>query len=121
MKKYLPYLLLFAYLITIMKPVIPYITDGVAHILYFEDHMTMVHAHNGNYHVHNEVAEATKKDSPDKNADNTLKKITSGAEHIVASKSDISGLSKVIAAYFPESPFFIENICLSGNYPPPRA
>ena len=56
-----------------LKPVMPYVMDITAHILFFHDHMMTVHAHHGKYHVHAELAEAAKNDQADKST-STVKK-----------------------------------------------
>ena len=119
MKKYLPYLLLFTYLTTLLKPVIPYIMDGFAHILYFDDHMTIVHAHNGNYHVHSEVAEETKKETGQKSTENSTKKAAGFTDAIISGKTDFKR-QWLNTLYYIEFTTNIESICLAGNYPPPK-
>ena len=120
MKKKIPYLLLFIYLTTLLKPVIPYIMDGFAHILYFDDHMTMVHAHNGNYHVHSEVAEGTKKESGQRSTENSTKKADSFTNDIISAKTDVEGQWNLNTLYYTEFSINIETISLSVNYPPPK-
>ena len=71
MKKVFIYLFIFSYTVIILKPVLPTISDIVAHIFWYSEHMATVHYENGKYHVHNDYIQAAKKDYPEKN--NTLK------------------------------------------------
>ena len=120
MKKILPYLLLFTYSMIMLKPVMPYIIDGVAHILNFKDHMATVHAHHGKYHVHTEIAEAAKNDNTEKNTDNILKKTASGNEHVIAKKADSFPIQQSIHKYSAILPVNIAGIYLSSDFPPPK-
>ena len=103
-----------------LKPVLPYVTDLAEHILNFESHMATVHAHDGKYHTHTEVAEGAKNDSPEKNTDNVLNKGTSSNEHVIASKSDIFPPQQLVITYAPALCFNVENIYLSSDFPPPK-
>jgi hypothetical protein len=71
MKKALLYLLLFSYSIIVVKPVLPTVSDTIAHIFWYSEHMATVHYEHGQYHVHMEYTEAAKKGYPEKN--NTVK------------------------------------------------
>lgn len=75
MKKLVLYFLLFTYSTVMLKPVIPYVADLTAHLLFFKDHMLTVHAHNGKFHVHKEMAEAEKNDQTNNNTGNSKKEI----------------------------------------------
>ena len=100
------------------KPVMPYVTDIIAHIFFFKDHMLTVHAHNGKYHVHAEVAEAAKNQQQDKNTD-TIKKGMFGAEHIFTEtyKSFSSNTSINWCVLLPVP---IKKAFVSHHFPPPR-
>jgi hypothetical protein len=80
MKKALLYLLLFAYSTIVLKPVLPTISDTLAHIFWYSEHMATVHYEHGKYHVHLEYTEAAKKGYPEKN--NTLKEDESISIHL---------------------------------------
>lgn len=99
----------------------PYITDGVAHILFFKDHMATVHAHHGKYHVHFEMAETAKNDNTEKSTNNILKKEASGNEHIIAGKFDTFPIQQSMLKYSATVPGDISNIYLSSDFPPPKA
>lgn len=103
-----------------LKPVMPYITDGLNHILNFKDHMATVHAHHGKYHVHIEVAEAAKKMNTEKNTDNILKKETTGNDHNIVKKPDSFPVQQSILKYAATLPVDISDIYLSSDFPPPK-
>ncbi len=67
MKKALLYLLLFAYTTFVCKPLLPFITDTIAHIFWYSEHVATVHYENGKYHVHLENIDAAKKSQSEKN------------------------------------------------------
>ena len=120
MKKFLPYLLISLYLTIMLKPVMPYITDAVAHILNFKGHMATEHAHHGRYHVHTEVAESAKNETSETNP-NALKKQGPESDQIVT--------SKFIVLYFPDVNFKYFSILnknaksgyLNNHFPPPKS
>ena len=65
------------------KSALPYITDFSAHLLFFNDHIQTVHAHQGEFHAHAEVIKAVKDEHSEKNTNNNSKKDNSGNEHII--------------------------------------
>lgn len=67
MKKALLYLLIFSYSTMLLKPVLPAISDKIAHIFWYSEHMATVHYAHGQYHVHMEYTDAAKKGYPEKN------------------------------------------------------
>jgi hypothetical protein len=56
-------LLLALYLAVSCRPALPVLADVVAHVLFYEHHIATVHQHDGHFHVHEEVAAATKEDT----------------------------------------------------------
>jgi hypothetical protein len=100
------------------KPVVPYISDLVAHLLFFKDHMRTVHAHHGKFHVHGEVAEAAKNDQPAKSTNNG-KNDTPGNEHIIIESNEFS--AQQISINFPAPfPFPAKHVSIDHDFPPPR-
>lgn len=76
MKKAALYILLFSCTAMIFKPLAPYVSDTLAHILYKSRHLATVHYENGRFHVHKEVLDNEKKDDaakekPSSKKDNT--------------------------------------------------
>ena len=120
MKKLLPHLLIALYATIMLKPVMPYIADGVAHILNYKGHMATVHAHNGKYHVHTEVAENTKNENSEKNT-NGLKKEASENDHIVTHKAIVPNLHCKLLKYFNSLNVSVASIFVNNDFPPPRA
>lgn len=62
MQKYLLYIVLFTYTSMMFKPVMPYLTDVVAHTLFYESHISTVHYEDGKLHVHKQVLKETEND-----------------------------------------------------------
>ncbi|TDH28889.1 hypothetical protein EXU57_02115 [Segetibacter sp. 3557_3] len=59
MKKLLTYIVLYAYLVMLVKPVLPIFSDLIAHTFYRLEHISVVHQHNGVYHVDKELEDAS--------------------------------------------------------------
>jgi hypothetical protein len=51
MKRILVYLLCCAYTISLVKPVIPFFADTMAHIFWYSEHVATVHKTDGAYHL----------------------------------------------------------------------
>ena len=100
------------------KSVLPYVTDFVAHILFFKDHIQTVHAHHGKFHAHTTVAEGAKNDQSEKSTNN-VKKDNVGSDHIVIETCVIS-----IQQFSKKNLCFISIAALNRDihhdYPPPR-
>lgn len=119
MKKAALYLLLFSYAMVIVKPVAPYVSDAVAHIFYYSQHMATVHYENGKMHVHQEIADNAKKEQPTKEIP-SAKKENAANDHIcLQQKQSVQSLS-VMQSYPIPSASGLLNLYLSGEYPPPR-
>lgn len=119
MKLAITYLLLFAYSTIILKPILPYTSDTIAHIFWYKDHMATVHSHNGKMHVHTEVTEAAKSSNPEKDS-TILKKGASANDHIITKKVDISKEEAFSPRYFYS---FSPTLChtfLTADYRPPK-
>lgn len=58
MKSVVAYYLLFFYILATCKPVLPIITDLIAHGFNKSEHISTVHHHNGEHHVHQEITDA---------------------------------------------------------------
>ena len=101
------------------KPVLPYVTDAMAHLLFFKDHMNTVHAHKGKFHVHTEVTEAAKNDQQDKSSNN-LKKETPGNEHIIIETMLRSPVNPFQADYFSLASISPSLVYIIYDFPPPR-
>ena len=103
-----------------LKPVSPYISDAVAHIFYYTQHMATVHYENGKYHVHKELVDDAKQSNPEKEAP-ASKKENSANDHIaIQQKQTVPFLPVNISYQFSTASKLINNY-LAGEYPPPRA
>ena len=120
MKKIALYIILFSYTTIILKPVSPYISDTVAHIFYYTQHMATVHYQNGKLHVHKEIVDNAKKNDPAKESPSS-KKETSSSDHIsLLQNYGQQALYKLTKYNIPYAPTLLYNH-LRGDYPPPRA
>ena len=84
MKRVLTYIVLLAYGTSMLMPLLPYISDKVAHTFWLYEHISTVHYEHGKYHTHYEAAAIAKKTSSEKGA--PIAKFTNSAdEHDMAS------------------------------------
>ena len=121
MKKAILYLLLFSYASIILKPVMPSVSDFVAHVFWYSEHMATVHYEHGKYHVHYEYADAAKKDNAAKN-NSGVKPEDSSKEHLISNKSCLlSNPLQVIKNSFAIFSSDLTVATLKNDYPPPRA
>ena len=119
MKKGLLYLLLFSYCMVMFKPVLPVITDTVAHIFWYSEHMATVHYEKGKYHVHYESLDAAKKSGPEKSpAANKTEKGSS--EHVMIISQYDFLLFSLRNNGFPNASVPIPDNWLCNSYPPPK-
>jgi hypothetical protein len=104
-----------------LMPVLPFVSDTVAHTFWLYEHISTVHYEDGNYHTHYEAAAIATKTNTDK--DNTAAKYTSNADdHEVNTASYHHATSHtVITTSF--SPYQVNpyNTHLLSDYPPPKA
>lgn len=120
MKKAALYFLLFSYAMVILKPVAPYVSDAVAHIFYYSQHMATVHYENGKMHVHREIVNNAKKDQPAKEMP-ASKKENSTNDHIsLQQKQSLKALPVIKSYQIPLAANLLNNY-LAAEYPPPRA
>lgn len=69
MKRQILYLLLLTYAANMLKPVLPFATDAIAHTFFYYKHISTVHSVNGKNHVHHEFIREAKKDNTAGKAD----------------------------------------------------
>ena len=120
MKQIALYIILFSYSMVILKPVSPYISDAVEHIFNYTQHMATVHYENGKYHVHKELVNNDKKNSPAKE-NSTAKKENSANDHISIQQKEsvtVSILNRIFQIPVSAS---LQHNYLPGDYLPPRA
>ncbi len=120
MKMAITYLLLFTYSTIILKPLLPYATDIIAHVFWYKDHMATVHSHNGKFHVHKEVMEAARHNDSEKNS-NILKKDNSASDHIVSMELNIISQKYFNKKYYSLPASHLIFTYLSADFPPPKA
>ncbi|HAO47748.1 MAG TPA: hypothetical protein PLZ45_16265, partial [Ferruginibacter sp.] len=104
----------------ILRPLSPYITDGIAHIFYYTQHMATVHYENGKFHVHKEVADDEKKNG-------TAKERPSSKKDIPSNDQFVSSIQDETAPQFSDNDhsfFLTATLALSDSRkddPPPKA
>ena len=59
--------LLLIYLSISCRPVVPVLADGLAHLLWYDQHIATVHFHDGYAHMHNEIANIVEEETGEKN------------------------------------------------------
>lgn len=60
------WVLIIAYTLVMMKPVLPVVADAMAHTFWKSQHMLVVHEVNGKFHVHTEMAQSAKQTEKEK-------------------------------------------------------
>lgn len=120
MKQAITYLLLFTYSTIILKPIFPYTSDFIAHIFWYKDHMATVHSHNGKFHVHKEVIEASKKGNKEKESA-LLKKDLSTSDHLTIATIKISSFNISSQKFFRTKTSRLLDLFNKTNYPPPKS
>ncbi len=121
MKQVLSYLVLLAYGTVMLMPVLPYVSDTVAHTFWLYEHISTVHYEDGNYHTHYEAAAIATKTNTDK--DNTTAKYSTNAddhENASASYVTLPTHSVTTTLFLPYliAPYHTH---LLSDYPPPKA
>lgn len=117
MKRILLYTLLFSYTIIMVKPVMPYVSDIIAHAFWYSQHMATVHYENGKYHVHAEIFKAEKNNS-NENQGAPKKEIT-GDEHLIVSQQfDHLPYKFMNTLYASLSPLLLYGHPLHNDIPP---
>jgi len=120
MKKLILHIVLLSYMVVMLKPVLPYVSDLVNHVFFYTQHMATVHYENGKYHVHKEIVDNTKKETSQKEIP-TAKKENTTTDHIsIQQKEPATGLILNRIIQIPVSTS-LQHSYLTGDYPPPRA
>lgn len=120
MKQIALYFVLFSYCIVMVKPVSPYLKDACEHVFNYTQHMAIVHYENGQYHVHQEVAENEKKEASQKQMP-ASKKDNSTNDHISIQQKEASTAFLFQSSFTTEPAANLLHNYLAGQYPPPRA
>ncbi len=119
MKRIISYLVLFSYTIIILKPVIPVVSDSVAHIFWKLEHISTVHSHGGDDHVHQEIIETETQDQKDKTA--ALVTFEVAIPHLFAKVSYDFSLASEIQIHNISSLFYHPQASIELDDPPPKA
>ncbi len=112
--------MLVVFALVMLKPVMPDLTDTVAHVFWYSQHMATVHYEDGVYHVHKESVADIKKDASQKN-EGLLKKAYAANEFMQV------GMLLEKPAYFQSSISFTTTASPLTQryplhfYPPPKA
>lgn len=119
MKKVLLYFLFFIYLISVVKPTLPFVTDAIAHAFLYQKHIATVHVINGKQHVHHQFVRESKKAHEENNGDR-CKKINCSDNHLfllATYKIDLH-----ISIKFPTQVDYIHTASpfLLSDFPPPK-
>ncbi|MEO7312860.1 MAG: hypothetical protein ABIX01_20920 [Chitinophagaceae bacterium] len=104
----------------LLKPVLPYVSDFLAHAFWKYEHIATVHKENGKTHIHYELQQAAKENGTDKsNAASNME--TSVTPHVMSLLAYDFSLLPVRQSHWPAFIFYLPSVKLSGNYPPPKA
>jgi hypothetical protein len=113
-------MLLVVYTTLLVKPVFPYLIDATQHIFNYSEHITTVHFENGQYHVHNQLKEETKKNKQQNESAN-FKKDGSQTEYIFSKEIKTLQILYRLKTkrYYTASK--LVSLHLANDYPPPKA
>jgi hypothetical protein len=119
MQKGILYMLLFTYSTLILKPVMPYVSDAVAHVFWYSKHMATVHYVNGKFHVHREMMEAAKQSNKEKTP--YLEKKEQGQNvHVIGKIMKLDFVVVLIDRYYYSTSATQLFGHLTHDYPPPK-
>lgn len=85
MKRQVATLLLVCYAALLLRPLLPVLQDGMAHMFWNSEHMATVHYENGKYHVHVEIAKS------EENSTNTSKTLVKQFEPLTLHLTTYTG------------------------------
>ncbi len=114
------WVVLVAYTILLLKPVMPAVTDKLAHTFWKQHHLLTVHEVSGRFHMHNEMVQGAKQSEKDK--------------HTCAAKADtydcitVNNIKAVVSAhsftlknvFYPIYSDDVARLLLRLDYPPPQ-
>lgn len=114
-------LLLIAYVLLILNPVIPIIVDAAAHTFWEKQHLLTVHNVNGKYHVHFELLKNDRQ--ADSKAPGNVKTDSEDYIHTIFSSSyNFVSKSYTIKQWYPNFNCIVRpQLFMDVDYPPPRA
>ncbi len=112
-------LVIFAYVLMLLKPMMPVMTDAMAHTFWKSKHMLIVHEVHGKFHVHQEVVNAAKQAEGEHSKSVKVQEEESLFVLPVISISKASFVPNLVSVY---SVFICADLSSFGStfYPPPR-
>lgn len=113
-------MLLLSYLVILVKPILPHVSDFLAHAFWKYEHIATVHQENGTSHVHYELEKAAEKDQSD-NPIPILKADAFDTPHVMLQQAYDFSLQAVVLNHHSIFSVFYPGISLKGHYQPPRA
>ena len=113
-------MLLFAYSTVMLMPVLPYVSNTVAHTFWLYEHISTVHYEHGEYHTHYEAAEIAKKTGTEHSNSNS-KYSGSADEHTTTEVAYYFTLPTTIITSFSTYNLREIDTFLLSDYPPPKA
>ena len=120
MKKFLLHIVLVSYMMVMLKPALPYVSDLVGHVFFYAQHMATVHYENGKMHIHKEIVDNAKKEASQKELP-ASKKDNSANDHInFAATATITTRMFTAVQQAPINSVLHDHY-LYADYPPPRA
>lgn len=120
MKRALSYLLLLAYSTVMLMPVLPYVSDTVAHTFWLYQHIATVHYEHGKYHTHYEAQAIAKKTNTDATTTND-KYNTNADDHVAIDATYYFKQHIITNQHFGAYTARNYHTHLQGDYPPPKA
>lgn len=119
MPKGILYILLFAYSVSLLRPVLPYVSDFAAHVFWYSKHMATVHYENGKFHIHKDLNAASESGTSEKGWP-ASKKTDTTPEHLVFT-NNLLFVPVLTDPHFDNSTPAIIFLAHSIELPPPRA
>jgi hypothetical protein len=120
MKRALSYLLLVAYSTVMLMPVLPYVSDSIAHTFWLYQHIATVHYEHGKYHTHYEAQTIAKKTNTDA-TNNNGKYNTNADEHVAVDTAYCITQPTIALQHFCTYTALNYQAHLQSDYPPPKA
>ncbi|MEO7309896.1 MAG: hypothetical protein ABIX01_05840 [Chitinophagaceae bacterium] len=120
-KRFFLYLLFFSYTMVLIKPVLPIVSDCIAHTFWKLEHISTTHFENGKYHVHFELLHDARENKPNRSAANTKIEVFA-APHIIAQQAGYHFYTSArVSVDYPLPVIYYPSIFLEGDFLPPKA
>ena len=119
MKRIISYLVLFSYTIIILQPILPVVSDTLAHTFWKLEHTSTVHSHDGENHVHQEIMKTKTQDEPGKTIPATRYEVSVNP-HLIAKLSYEFSLIPELQIYNTASLIYHPQGFFESDDPPPK-